>query len=642
MKKKLLIGITGILLALLVSCQQETSNSVKPPVIPDVLVSAISVAGVNITPLPAPAESIEDTVAVSVVVNTERPPAENEDPNTIWYKTAQPVSVTFASANQTVYFEVTRPDEEPMDIVLPHTEKNGAVYTRNIGITLPNDDGFQIGQVVWIKVVAADESKTEYYQINVINQTHDTAVNTFTIGGYNVLNPNQSDHIGPWMSGATWAEAVNGLVNLKQTEISNVAIVLTPRNNAFELSKPKIEYAKTTTSASAEPADWSTTVPTAFAVGDVLAVRVTASNERSTGYIRVIINVGGSSFMASLKVNDIDISLGTPSMDLNNLGGAYRVDEGQTLSESPVTWAVAPVPADSNATVTWALVAKGATPQTGDFTNPTSFDTTHNYLYIKVVSHNGSTIMYYLVIYDERPKDTEHIKTGKKSVPIYRFTIPDGKTWGDLGAYPKIRIKILQEESEFNQADGYQRNFTFGEISKLVIDPTVATRGGATDFDPDKLTINTTGNTFNIFMPFYINRRVKDWAADIPDNVPAPNVWFVIEYPLNTSDSWRAPWDPNAATKPDIINNYGRDTYWPEDSTTGDVLFGVGITHDATREYWIKEMSLVSTDGTFVIQCDLLGNGRIDSNSQDTGFVRVDAPADLPFLRELVADPTLK
>ena len=648
MKKKLLIGMTVILLALLVGCPQETKNSVKPPVIPDVLVKAISVAGVDITPLPAPAESIEEAQAVSVVVNTERPPSDNEDPNKIWYKPAQPIAVTLADANQTVFYESTRPGEEPYDIVLPHTEKNKNVFTRNIGITLPNDDGFQVGQVVWLKVVSVDESKTEYYKINVVNQTHDTAINSFKIRGYDVLNPNQSGHIGPWITGATWADAVNGLVNLKQTEVSNVVIALTPRNNLSDLSKPKFEYATTTATATAEPADWSEDSPTTFAVNNVLAVKVTASNGTNIGYMKVAINVGGSSFLTSLKVNNKSISLGNPSMDINNVGGAYRVEEGQSLTGSGITWAVAPVAADTNATITWALVAKGTVPQTADFTKPTSFDTSHNYLYIKVVSQNGSTTMYYLVVFDERPKDTEHIKTGKKCVPMYRFTIPAGKTWGDLGTYPKIRIKILQEESEFNQSDGYQRNFTFGEVSKMVNDPTLPAGGdnprlGASEYSSDTLSIRTGGSTFNIFMPFYINKQAKAWAADIPDNVAAPDVWYVIEYPLHTSDSWRAPWDPNAGTKPAIINDYRREDYWPSNSTTGDVLFGIGITHDATREYWVKELSLVSEDGKLIIPCDLLGNGRIDSETQEIGFVRVEAAGDgVEFLRELVADPTLK
>ena len=648
MKKKLFIGMTAILLTMLISCPQE-SNSVKPIVVPDVLVKAISVAGVNVTPLPQPSATIEDAEAVSVVVNTERLPTDTEDPNKVWYKPAQPIAVTLANTYQNVFYEVTRPGEdEPYDIVLPPTEKNGAVFTRNIGIILPNDDGFQIGQVVWIKVVAADESKTEYYKINVVNQTHDTALNIFTIGGYNVLNTDHSGHIGPWFTGATWADAVNGLVNLKDSEISTVDIAVTPRNNAFDLAKPKIEFAKTTvTASSTEPADWSTEAPTSFTAGDVLALKITASNGKNTGYMKVNINVGGSSFLASLKVNNNDITLGSPSMDIKTVGPAYRVEEGRTLTGSAVTWAVTPVAADTHATVTWALAAKGATPSA--FNNSTSFDTNHNYLYIKVVSQNGSTTMYYLVIYDERPKDTEHIRTGLKNVPIYRFTIPAGKTWGDLGEYPRIRIKIMQEEAEFNQADGYQRNFVMGEVSRMPTTPTVTVeRGGATLFDADNLFIHTGGATFNIFMPFYINKQAKAWAVDMPGNVPAPGVWYIIEYPLATSDSWRPPWDLAAATKPGIINNYGKDTYWPEDSTTGDVLFGIGITHDANREYWIKEMSLVSTDGTFIVTCDLLGNGRIDSDTQDKGFVRVDQPksdgtgADVVFLRELVADPTLR
>ena len=641
-----------VLLALLVmGCPPEPEDNRKPVPIPDILVTSISVAGVTIDPLPAPVANIEEVTSVSVVVNTERPPTASEDPNRIWYKPAQPIAVTLANENQTVFYQVTGPNDvlyDDNDIVLPHTEKDGAVFTRTIGITLPNDNGFQIGQVVWLRVVAADESKTEYYKINVVNQTHDTAITAFKIGGYDVLNPDYSGHIGPWFTGASWADAVGGLVNPKQSEISSLPVVVTPRNNAFELSKPKLEYAITTASGS-EPSDWSAAAPTSFAAGDVLAVKLTASNGRTVGYMKVTINVGGSSFLSSLKVNNIDISLGTPSTDIKNAVPAYRVDEGRTLTETPVTWTVAPVAEDLGATVTWGLAAKGATPS--NFDKSTSFDTSHNYLYISVVSQNSGTTMYYLIIYDERPRDTEHVKTGLKNVPIYRFTIPDGKTWGDLGLYPKIRIKILQEEAEFNQADGYQRNFIMGEVSRMVKEPTpeiADNRHGATNFDPDNLFIHTGGSTFNIFMPFYINKQAKSWAADMPGNIAAPSVWYVLEYPLATSDSWRAPWDPNAGTKPQIINNYDKVNYWPEDSTTGDVLFGIGITHDANREYWIKELSLVSTDGTFIIPCNLLGNGRIDSDTQDKGFVRVEQPkadgtgADVVFLREMVSDPTLK
>jgi len=650
MKKKLFFGMAVILLALLAGCPEEENNPGRQPiVVPDVLVTAISVAGVNIDPLPAPSASIEGVKPVSVVVNTERPPMETEDPNRIWYKPAQPIVVTLANEFQTIYYQVTGPKDVPLDdndIVLPPTGQDGAVFTRTIGITLPDDDDFQIGQAVWLRVVASDESKTEYYKISVVNQTHDTAITAFKIGSYDVLNTDQSGHIGPWFPGSTWAEAVAGLVNPKESEISSLPVAITLRNNAFELSKPTLEYARTTGS---EPSDWSAAAPT-FAPGDVLAVKITASNGRTVGYMKVTINVGGSSFLSSLKVNNNDITLGNPSSDIKNVGPAYRVDEGRTLTESPVNWSVAPVAQDTGADVTWAIVAKGATPQTADFNKSnTSFDTSHNFLYIKVVSQNKGTTMYYLVIYDERPKDTEHIKTGRKTVPMYRFTIPAGKTWGDLGQYPKIRIKILQEEAEFNQADGYQRNFIFGEISKMVNKPTLPVdndRGGATGYDPDILSIRTGEATFNIFMPLLINRRVKDWAADIPGNVAAPNVWFVIEYPLATSDSWRAPWDPNAATKPVIVNDYRSEDYWPENNTTGDVLFGIGITHDATREYWIKEMSLVSDDGNFVVPCDLLGNGRIDSDTQEIGFVYVVAPPaggdNVEFLREMVSDPTLK
>jgi len=643
-KKFLLIPAALLSVLLVVGCPQEGGTN-KPEPIPDVLVTSISIAGVRVTPLPSPAASVTAAVAVPVVVNTERPPTENESADKIYYRPVQPIVVELANAKQTVFFNVTAPGDIPAVIEYPGTQQDKNV-TRNIGITLPNDDDFQIGQVVWIRVVAADESKTEYYKFSIINETHDTAINSIKVGGNDVLDMNQTGHIGPWICGPDWANAAVGLVNLKQSEAGSVTVTAIPRNNVSDNAKPTLEYAKVLT-ADAAPA-WNAAAPTDFANHNILAVRVTASNGTTMGYLKITVNVGGSPFLSALTVNGKTIGLGAPSADKAAVGGAYRVDDGLTLTASPVTWAVSPVAEDANAKVTWALVAKGAIPQDSDFNNSTSFDNSHNYLYIKVVSQSDEFTMYYLVVYDERPRDTEHVKTGGKSVPMYRFTIPAGKTWSDLGASPKIRVKILQEDEQYNLSDGYQRNFIFGEVSKMMTPRNPAEgdnqdRNAAADFDADNLYIKTGGATFNIFMPFYLNKAAKSWVVtDIPGNTPAPNIWYIIEYPMNNPPNWVPPWDPTLNPKPAIINNYDAAMYWPKPTDTGDVFFGVGITYDDTREYWIKEISLVSEDGTFIISCDLLGNGRVDSNTRTKGFVNVDDTLQADFLRELVSDPTLK
>jgi hypothetical protein len=634
-KKNLIIGTMALCAALFLMPGCSPDGETRSPVpIPAVLVKEISIAGVKLDPLPQSAASIATAVSATVVVNTERPPqGENETEDNFYYRPAQPIVVTLANENQAVYFNVTRPGEEPYEITLGPNTKEGATATRTIGITLPNDDGFQVGQTVWIRVVAANESKTEYYKIEVANQTHDVAVNSITVGGYDVLDLSQTGHIGPWLAEKTWADAVAGLVNLKQSEISGVTTVVTPRNNQFPLAKPTIEYAKILANADSavEPAAWSATAPGDFANHDILALKVTASNGKNVGYMLVTINVGGSPFLASLTVNSIAISLGSPGDSPAGLGGAYRVEEGQSLTATPVSWTVSPVAEDSNATVSWALVAKDVTPQDSDFTNPTDFSDSRNYLYIRVVSQSGEFTMYYLVVYDERPKNTEHIRTGVKNVPVYKFTIPDGKTWAVMGNYPKLRIKILQEEDEYAIGDGYQRNFTFGELSRFGLD----------SWDPDNFYIRTGGSGFNVYMPYLLNRRVQDFAID----TPAPNKWFTIEWPLNNPPEWRPPWNPTGS-RPDIISSYNAD-YWPDDATTGDGYFGAGITFDGQREYWIQEIYLVSEDGTEKIFCDLLGDGRIDSNSQSIGFVEADpngkeGSPPINFIRELVADPTLK
>jgi hypothetical protein len=626
--KNLLFTAAAMLLTLLflTGCPNDPPVKKKGPPA-DAMITAISIAGVKVDPLPAPAASIDEAVAVSVVVNTERPPTENEDASRIYYKPAQPVSVTLVNQKQTVFFEVTRPGEEPLDIVLPHSTREGADVTRTIGIILPNDDNFQIGQVVWIKVVASNESKEYIYKINVVNQTHDTAVTSMSVNGNDVLDPTQTRHIGPWMSSANWTDAVEGLANLKTADASSASVAVIPRNNQFDLSKPQVGYAKIPagTPDAAEPA-WTSSPPNSFVNNDILAVKVTASNGTSTGYLKIKISVGGSPFLSSLTVNGNTVNLGAPGSDMSTLGGAYRVEEGRTLTASPVTWAVVPAKEDPNATVTWAIVAKGVTPQPADFTNPTSFSNTSNYLYIKVVSANSAFTMYYLVVYDERPRDTEHVKTGSKMVPVYRFTIPNGKTWADLGTYPRLKVKILLEEDFYDLADGYQRNFIFGELSRM--SPPLS-------LDTTTLSINPGGSGFNVYMAFLLNRRVRDFAID----TPAADMWFTAEYPLNDDPDWKAPWGPS--TKPDIRSSYNTD-YWPTGETTGDVYFAYGITHDQQWEYWIKELSLVSEDGKFEIFCDLLGNGRIDSNSRTTGFVVIDDQTGIEYLREMVADPTLK
>jgi hypothetical protein len=634
-KKNLFIGMAAALFALLfvVGCPLEPDDTGTLPA-GDGLVSSISISGVAVNPLPVAGTTIENAAAGSVVINVERPPLETEADG-IYYKSIQPITVTLANVNETVYFEVTAPDAYPEVIEIPGTPDtaNAAQVTRNIGVTLPNGNSFPEGQTVWIRVVAADESKTNYYKIAVTSQTHDTAINAITVSGNDVLEMSHSAHIGPWLGGENWAAAAAALADLSASQASGVVIAATPRNNQFDLSKPKIEYAKIPVADAvnpAEPADWSTAAPTSFANHDILAVKVTASNGKTFGYLKITVNVGGSPFLESLKVNNKDIALGNPGADIATVGGTYRVEDGQDLTAVPVTWAVTPVKADANAAVTWALAAKGAAPQAGDFTSPTSFDTSHNYLYIKVVSHTGEFTMYYLVVFDERPRDTEHVKTGRKSVPVYRFTIPAGKTWADMGDYPKIRVKILQQEAEFNQSDGYQRHFVFGELARLdAYSPSIT-------LNTDTLTTSTGGASFGPYMPLIVNKAAKAWAVD----TAAPDMWFTAEWVLNDPPDDKQPWDSN--TNFESTQGYDRDNLWPLANTTGDVYFGLGITHDSIREYWIKELSLVSQDGTLQIFCDLLGSGRVDSTSQNSGFVRVDAAqAGDTFLRELVADPTL-
>ncbi|MDR0720050.1 MAG: hypothetical protein LBF78_10480, partial [Treponema sp.] len=202
MKIKNLLLRTVVFLAVLLSvtgCPQEVDDNNRSSGTPDTLITAISIGGVNVDPLPAPAASMEAAIAGSAVINTERPPAENEDPNNFYYKPVQPVSVKLANVHENAFFAVSAPDEYPPEISLSGTPEasNAAQVTRNIAVTLPDINNYPAGQVVWIKVVAADESKTEFYKIAVTSETHDTAIISMTLNGNEVLEANQSGRIGP-------------------------------------------------------------------------------------------------------------------------------------------------------------------------------------------------------------------------------------------------------------------------------------------------------------------------------------------------------------------------------------------------------------------------------------------------------------
>ncbi|MDR2576118.1 MAG: hypothetical protein LBC52_06710 [Treponema sp.] len=646
MKKKnsMVAGTAALVLTLVlvIGCPQE--NNEKPSLGPSdgPLVSSISVAGVNVSPLPAPGASMEGTVAGIVVVSTERPPRENEIPTNVYYQPVQPVAVQLADANSSVFFEVTAPGELPVEIVLPPGTQESSMKTRTISITRPNTAGLPEGQDVWLRVLSADESKTEFYRISVVNKTHDITINSLTIQGYDVMEPDQTRHLGAWGPGTSWAEAVLGLVSIKQNETANLQVFAAFRNDN-EIAKPRLDYAKILTANANNPSEpvWSSTVPSDFSNGDILGLRATASNGHTIGYIKVKISVGGSPFLASLTVDGEEIVLGNPSADIKEAGGAFRVEKGRTLTGTPVNWAVNAVPVDVSAAVSWAIVAKGNIPGTNDFNKSTMFSNSANYLYIKVVSQNGEFTVYYLVVYDERPKDTEHIKVAWECAPIYRFTIPEGKSWADLGPYPKFRLKVLEMEDQFDLTN---RNFIFGELSLWTTPNPGSTYGARGSLNTETLSTDIGRAAITPILTLLSDRALKDWAL-----TPAvAGEWYTVEYPILVSPTYTPPWATNDSWV--IQPGYKEDVraaFYPLPDMTGDVYWAVCPTHEQMREYYIKEIILMSDDEKFQIPCDLLGNGRIDSNTNQTGFVIRNVPpagTDVAnyYLREMVADPTLK
>jgi hypothetical protein len=650
-KKKLLIKMAAVLFTLLLAagCPQNAEDDSGQKNTPAVLVKNISIGGVTLDPLPEAADLMENAVSAHVEVSTERSPTSDEDPLGIYYRPTQPIVVTLADANETVYFATTDPEadtplEYPATIEFPGTpdSQNPTQVTRNIQITSQDNNSFPAGRVVWLKVIAADESKTEYYRIQVLTKTHDTTILSIAVNGNNVMEMNQSGHIGDWVFETvgqpdagkknTWEKAALGLVNITNAQANAVTVVATSRNRA------KIEYAKLAAGISAEPIDWSTAAPLSFSNNEILAVRSTASNGKTTGYLKVTVKVGGSAFLKNLAINGQDIVLGNPNTDISRADPAYRVEEGQGLTATSVSWPIVATPDDTAAQVSWALVAKGTVPQAGDFTTatPASFDTSHNYLYIKVVSNSGESTMYYQVIYDERPKDTEHVIAGGKSVPIYKFTIPAGKTWADLGVNPVVRMKVYLDQTGYD--DNTTRHFVFGELQRIY--PTWSTSQKADLFH------TIPGSGFDALLAFAVNTQPVRNLTINPETyvydrtLAAPNMWFTVQYELEEIDGDKQPWDSNADYQ-STYTSYNKADYYPPDTTSGDVYFGIGITQEAAKEYWIKDLSIESRDGTFKISCDLLGDGAVESTTPNNkGFAYIAGVGGMK--RELVADPSLK
>jgi hypothetical protein len=214
---------------------------------------------------------------------------------------------------------------------------------------------------------------------------------------------------------------------------------------------------------------------------------------------------------------------------------------------------------------------------------------------------------------------------------MYKFTIPQGKTWADLGENPVMRLKVYMEDTVFNESGNNHRNFVFGEISKL---------GAWSDENKANFFYNVGSGGFNTKMPFLVDRIAKDLAVD--PSTAAPNVWFTIQYELTELPDDKRPWDPN--TNWTTQNAYDAAAFYPASTTTGDVYFAAGISSNGVNEYWLKEISLESRDGAFKIFCDLLGSGRVDSaTGSNNGWVLSAGQVNPPnMLRELVADPSLR
>jgi hypothetical protein len=185
---------------------------------------------------------------------------------------------------------------------------------------------------------------------------------------------------------AEWNQVGEGVASLSAANATNAEVAVT-KPDVIQTHK----FAKVT--GTGEP-QFDTGNTFTFADGDFLYIEVTAEDETTKRIYKVEVQIGRDVSLSEFKIGGIDVTdIGTPSSNL------ARIKEGRVLvtASQPNGGYAITISNSTGADVTWIGV-NGSDQPTDFATNAYISFTDGQYLYVKVISENGSVTAYYKIL----------------------------------------------------------------------------------------------------------------------------------------------------------------------------------------------------------------------------------------------------
>lgn len=203
----------------------------------------------------------------------------------------------------------------------------------------------------------------------------------------------------------------------------------------------------------------------------------------------------------------------------------------------------------------------------------------------RVTAQNGVDTKYIAVLIrtiasptPPEPGSVEKIVAGGSSVPVYRFTPPDGGKWSD---YATLTFTVMVTD---------QASYDETAARAHIMGNYPASSFGTTG-------VNSVMSNWNVARLVTISGGGT--LSAILGN-PGLYTWKTLSYPIAVDNSL-------------VDNTYASATYYPAADAAGPFYFGLGLTvnpnsaADRTVTYYIKDVALVKADGTTKLPADDLG-----------------------------------
>ncbi|MDR0645392.1 MAG: hypothetical protein LBG05_10915, partial [Treponema sp.] len=204
----------------------------------------------------------------------------------------------------------------------------------------------------------------------------------------------------------------------------------------------------------------------------------------------------------------------------------------------------------------------------------------------RVTAENGVTEKYIAVLIrtaaaptPPEPGSVEKIVAGGSSVPVYRFTPPEGSTWSD---YETITFTVMVTDQ-----DSYDETAARAHIMGNYPSSSFGTTGTfskLSNWNDARLVNISNGGTLSTII-----------------DSPGLYTWKELSYPIVTENI------PDGQKD----GGYVTETYYPTTDAVGPFYFGIGLTvnpnsaADRTVTYYIKDVALVKADETKLPADDL-------------------------------------